>query len=202
MASSELLTNKNYIDFVERYAFDLVKFAVEVCGMTPTWQQIELLQSVQPSGSRTTVRSGHGTGKSRSIAVIVLWHLLCYPDSNTLITAPKIEQVRNVAWKEIVDVINLMKIRGNHAWIAEYVEAEAERIFIKNSKQTWFVIAKTAPRGSPENLAGMHRDWYLIIADEASGIPDQNYSVLTGALTDKRNRMCMFSQPTRSAGFF
>ena len=99
MASSELLTNKNYIDFVERYAFDLVKFAVEVCGMTPTWQQIELLQSVQPSGSRTTVRSGHGTGKSRSIAVIVLWHLLCYPDSNTLITAPKIEQVRNVAWK-------------------------------------------------------------------------------------------------------
>ena len=66
MASSELLTNKNYIDFVERYAFDLVKFAVEVCGMTPTWQQIELLQSVQPSGSRTTVRSGHGTGKSRS----------------------------------------------------------------------------------------------------------------------------------------
>ena len=141
MASSELLTNKNYIDFVERYAFDLVKFAVEVCGMTPTWQQIELLQSVQPSGSRTTVRSGHGTGKSRSIAVIVLWHLLCYPDSNTLITAPKIEQVRNVAWKEIVDVINLMKIRGNHAWIAEYVEAEAERIFIKNSKQTWFVIA-------------------------------------------------------------
>ena len=99
MASSELLTNKNYIDFVERYAFDLVKFAVEVCGMTPTWQQIELLQSVQPSGSRTTVRSGHGTGKSRSIAVIGLWHLLCYPDSNTLITAPKIEQVRNVAWK-------------------------------------------------------------------------------------------------------
>ena len=47
MASSELLTNKNYIDFVERYAFDLVKFAVEVCGMTPTWQQIELLQSLK-----------------------------------------------------------------------------------------------------------------------------------------------------------
>lgn len=42
MASSELLTNKNYIDFVERY-----KFAVEVCGMTPTWQQIELLQSLK-----------------------------------------------------------------------------------------------------------------------------------------------------------
>ena len=69
-------------------------------------------------------------------------------------------------------------------------------------KQQWFIIAKTAPRGSPENLAGMHRDWYLIVADEASGIPDANYSVLTGALTDSRNRMLLTSQPTRPSGFF
>jgi hypothetical protein len=48
----------------------------------------------------------------------------------------------------------------------------------------------------------MHRDFYLLIADEASGIPDANYAVMTGALTDWRNRMLMLSQPTRPSGFF
>jgi hypothetical protein len=143
----------------------------------------------------------HNSGKSRSLAVISLWHLLCYIKSNTMITAPKIEQVRNVAWKEIADVKDLM-LKGCHPWIVDYITIEAERVYIKGYKAQWFIFAKTAPRGSPENLAGMHRDFYLLIADEASGIPDQNYAVMTGALTDWRNRMVMLSQPTRPSGFF
>ncbi len=191
-----------YLSFSRRYAFDLFRFAVEVVGMVPTGQQVELLDSVAPAGSRTSVRSGHGSGKSRCIAVIALWHLLCYPKSNTMITAPKIEQVRNISWKEMADVLDLIRSKGGQSWIAEYVAFESERVFVKGFKQTWFIFAKTAPRGNPENLAGMHRDWYLIIADEASGIPDANYTVMTGALTDARNRMLLLSQPTRPSGFF
>jgi len=197
-----LLDDPRYVPFATRYAFDLTRFAVEVTGMTPTHQQVELLDSVAPPGSRTTVRSGHGSGKSRSLAVITLWHLLCYPKSNTMITAPKIEQVRNVAWKEMADVLEAIRTKGGSTWIADYVVFESERVYVKGYKQTWFVFAKTAPKGAPENLAGMHRDWYFVIADEASGIPDENYSVMTGALTDARNRMLMLSQPTRPSGFF
>ncbi|MDF0605393.1 hypothetical protein HZU77_006980 [Neisseriaceae bacterium TC5R-5] len=200
--TATIQTEARYPAFIERYAFDISRFAIEVVGMTPTDQQIELFEAVSPQGSRTTVRSGHGTGKSRGIAVMTLWHLLCYVKSNTLITAPKIEQVRNVAWKEIADVLDLIRDKGAQPWIYEHVKFEAERIYIQHYKETWFVIAKTAPRGNPENLAGMHRDWYLIIADEASGIPDPNYGVLTGALTDSRNRILLQSQPTRPAGFF
>ncbi len=197
-----LLDDPRYLPFAARYAFSLARFAAEVVGMMPTHQQLELLDSVSPPGSRTSVRSGHGSGKSRSLAVIALWHLLCYPKSNTMITAPKIEQVRNVAWKEMADVLDLIRSKGGQSWIADYVTFEAERVYVKGFKQTWFVFAKTAPRGNPENLAGMHRDWYLVIADEASGIPDPNYAVITGALTDARNRMLMLSQPTRPSGFF
>lgn len=197
-----LTEDPRYVPFATRYAFDLMRFAVDVVGMIPTWQQAELLTAASLPGSRVSVRSGHGSGKSRSLAVIALWHLLCYPKSNTMITAPKIEQVRNVAWKEIADVLDLMRSKGAFPWIADYVGFEAERVYVKHYKQQWFIFAKTAPRGNPENLAGMHRDWYLVIADEASGIPDANYSVITGALTDARNRMVMLSQPTRASGFF
>lgn len=198
----KLPDDPRYLEFAARYAFHLPRFAAEVVWMHPTQHQFELFESVSLPGSRTTVRSGHGSGKSRALAVIALWHLLCYPKSNTMLTAPKIEQVRNVAWKEISDVLDLMRDKGGHPWIVDYVALEAERVYIKNFKSTWFVFAKTAPRGSPENLAGMHRDWYLVIADEASGIPDANFAVMTGALTDARNRMLMLSQPTRPSGFF
>lgn len=33
-------------------------------------------------------------------------------------------------------------------------------------------------------------------------MPDANFGVITGSLTDKRNRMALASQPTRSSGFF
>lgn len=190
-----------WADFVKRFAFDLNRFAFEICGQKSTWQQWDLFTSVQDPGSRTSVASGHGTGKSRSLGIIATWHLLCYHLSNTLITAPKIEQVKNVSWKEITDIKDHIA-RGPYAWLCEYYTVEDERVYVNGYKKQWFVIAKTAPRGNPENLAGMHRDWYLIIADEASGIPDDNFGVLTGGLTDKRNRMLMTSQPTRNSGFF
>ena len=62
-------------------------------------------------------------------------------------------------------------------------------------------LGKTAPKGAPENLAGLHGDWLMIWADEASGVPDANFGVMGGALSDKRNRMVLTSQPTRNNGF-
>ena len=201
MAIKTILSDIRYPDFVSRYANNLNWFSIEVCGTIPTPQQYDLNNSVVPVGSRTTVSSGHGIGKSRLIAVAALWHLLCYHGSNTMLTAPKIEQVRNIAWKEINDIKNHVE-RTPHAWICQYFVIEAERVYVIGFKATWFIFAKTAPRGSSENLAGQHRDWYLLIADEASGIPDEHYKVLTGALTDKRNRMLLTSQPTRANGYF
>lgn len=194
-----------YIDFVKRYAFDIDRFAVEVCGVELTTQQIEIARSIEPFGSRTSVSSGHGIGKTLLIAVVSLWHLICYKDSNTLLTAPKVEQVRNLVWKEFANIRNKAIAKGQFAWLFGddgFVVIEAMRVYIKGSKENWYVIAKTSPKGSPENLAGAHGDYYLLIADEASGIPDENYGVLTGALTDDRNRALLTSQPTRNNGFF
>lgn len=201
-----LIQDPRWLPFVARYAHDLPRFAMEVCGLKVTWQQLELYRSVMGSGSRTSVSSGHGTGKTLAISVIATWHLLCHysvqnKGSLVILTAPKIEQVRNLAWKEITALQERVR-QGPQGWIADYYVVEAERVYIRGFKMTWFVTAKTAPRGSPENLAGFHGEWMLIIADEASGIPDPNYSTLTGALTDGRNRMLLTSQPTRPAGFF
>lgn len=143
----------------------------------------------------------HNTGKTRSFGVICLWHLLCYLKSNTYVTAPKLKTVREGVWKEITTMLEEMR-KGPHAWIAEYVIIQAEKVYVVGHSATWYVTTRTAPRGNPENLAGTHADYLLWLADEASGIPDENFGVIGGALTDERNRFIMASQPTRSTGFF
>lgn len=166
-----------------------------------TWQQEDLFDLASEFGCRVSVSSGHGTGKTRAFGVISLWHLLCYRDSNTYLTAPKLKTVREGVWKEMSALLDSMR-RGPYAWLVDYIEPGAEKFYIKGHSKTWFVTTRTAPRGSPENLAGTHNNFLLWLADEASGIPDANFGVIGGALTDERNRFVIASQPTRSSGFF
>lgn len=197
----KLITHPHYPKFVERYANNLPLFALEVCGLKLTYQQVEVMESVMRFGSRTTIASGHGTGKTASYGVIALWHLICFHNSVTAIIAPNIMQVRKQVFKEIALSLQRMK-KTEFNWVAQEVELFSDMANIKGAKQYWHILAKTAPKNEPENLAGLHADYLLLIVDEASGVEDSHFGVLTGALTDKRNRMVLASQPTRNVGFF
>ena len=203
-----LMELPEWFEACERYRHDITAFAVEALSMTEeesqavTWQQEILFQSIEIPGSRTTVASGHGTGKSRSAGIIALWHLLFYPESVMLFTAPQIGQLKTIVWKEID--ICLQRLRNNPylGWLAEYVVSQAEKIYIKGFKSTWFVFAKTAPKHQPTNIAGQHGDHYMVWADEACGIDDAVMDVAIGALTHENNRAVLTSQPALETGFF
>lgn len=192
-----------WIPFCRRFAPDIVRFMIEVVGLKPTAQQINVLRSLAISRSRTSVASGHGTGKTALTSVTVLWHLLCYPMSVTLITANDLAQLKATVWKEIGTNLERIRSNANYGWIAEYVTILASaRLKIKGFDDTWFVESKTANAKTANKLAGRHGKWLLLIADEASTIADEVLITLTGALTDSHNRMLMNSQPTRNAGYF
>ena len=153
-AQTFLPADPRYPAFVERYAFDLARFAFEVCGDMPTNQQVELYQNTQKFGCRVSVASGHGTGKTRSFSVIAIWHLLCYHNksggSNTFITAPRIATVKDGIWKEFADIKTRIG-QGEFAWLNDYFEVEHEKVYVKGYKLNWWIQGKTAPKGSPEN---------------------------------------------------
>jgi len=188
--------------FAQRYAPDPARFAVEVQGLLPSQQQLALFAGIAPSQARLSVASGHGTGKTTAIASIVLWHLLCYPQSITLLTANDMDQVKVTLWKEISSGLARIE-RGIHAWIAPYVEILANATArIRGFERTWLVESKTANDKTANKMAGRHGEWLLIVADEAATLSDTVLTTLTGALTERHNRMLMTSQPTRNAGFF
>ncbi len=200
-AKRSILNDPRYLPFVERYCTDITRFAIEVCGITPTFQQVQMYESVAPFGSRTSVTSGHGTGKTQGFSVIALWHLFCYHTSNTFLHAPKLKTITDGVWKEFAARKNEI-LNGEYAWIADYLEIESMRVYIKGFKLNWFVSPRSAPKGSPENLAGAHNYALLWLLDECSGIPDANWGVISGSMTDARNRAVCASQPTRQSGFF
>lgn len=143
----------------------------------------------------------HNTGKTRSAGVVALWHLCFFPHSIMLFTAPQIDQLRKLVWKEIEICKELMKTR-RLAWLVDYIEVLAESVYIKGCQKTWHIFAKTAPPNKPTNLAGLHAKYLMIWGDEAAGIADPVFDVLTNALTEADNRMCLTSQPARPTGFF
>jgi len=191
-----------WLSFCKRYAGDCARFAIEVQQLKPSMQQLQLFDAVSKSAARVSVTSGHGTGKTTSIANIVLWHLLCYPQSITLLTANDMDQVKATLFKEISLALERIR-RGYHGWIAEYVEILANASArIVDFEQTWRIESKTANDKTANKMAGRHGKWLLIIADEASSLSDNVLTTLNGALTEEHNRMLLTSQPTRTSGFF
>ncbi|MCO8088184.1 Hint domain-containing homing endonuclease [Acinetobacter indicus] len=143
----------------------------------------------------------HNTGKTRSAGIVALWHLCFFPHSVMMFSAPQIEQLRKLVWKEIEICLSLMR-NGRLAWLADYVQVLAESVYIKGHQKTWHVYAKTAPKGNPQALAGNHGDYLTIWVDEAAAVDNGVFDVLTGALTHPNNRMVLTSQPAKPSGFF
>lgn len=201
MALPSLTTLPEWKELCLRYRYDITRFAIEALGIKPTWQQDLLFRSIAGDGSRTTVASGHGTGKTSGAGIVALWHLLFHEHSVMMFTAPQINQLRKLVWKEIT--INHTRLSaGALSWLADYVVILAEMVYIKGHDKTWHVLAKTAPKHQPNNIAGQHGDNYMLWIDEACGVDDGVIEVAMGALTHADNRAVMTSQPARAAGFF
>lgn len=195
-----ILADERYLRFRERYYDNFELYILENCSVAPTWQQIEFARACQRPGARVAVASGHGTGKSFCLAWLLDWNMRVFTFSNAMLTATNINQARSVVWKYLDGVIGDMD--RLYPWMRGFFVKETMRYYAKPYKDSWYVLPKTASKSAPENMAGQHNNNLLIVVDEASGVDDAIHEVLRGALTHRRNRYVMTSQPTRAAGHF
>lgn len=195
-----LLTGKNWDKFcagVKPYWFEEYKEGVHL-----TWQQTLVMHGIDKAlrkevSNRISIASGHGIGKSAMFSILILWFLFVHNDAQVACTAPSADQMYDVLWKELKKWIDRMPkpIADLYAW-------ESSHIRIRESPQTWFARAKTSSKENTEALAGVHADWVLIGADEASGIEEPIFETMEGALTSGNTLVFLISNPTRSLGYF
>lgn len=171
-------------------------------GVHITWQQWMIFLAVERAirglgSKRISVSSGHGTGKDASLAMLILWYLLCFEDAQIPCTAPSSDQMYDVLWKEVAKWLHKMPedAQAYYEWGVQYVRNVI-------SPETWFARAKTARKEAPEALAGMHGDNVFMAVDEASGVAEEIYNTAEGALTSKDVLVLLISNPTRIDGYF
>lgn len=177
-----------------------MKFSVEVLGVNPTWQQRLILDSMNITGARVSVASGHGTGKSYIAGGLAIHHMLCHVKPEMILTANNIDQVRRVVFKYVTD--RWADVCHRLPWLKQYFTVTSELFYCNEFKKSWYVAGKTVPKDKPEGIAGAHNKNLMFLIDEASGVDDKVLGVIVGALSEENNKLLMFSQPTRNAGLF
>ena len=193
------MTNDNpFLKLMARYRDDPVAFAREVIGIEPDEWQIELLDAVAaPAVRRVSVRSGHGVGKSTAVAMAAIWHVLMRIPSKTVVTAPTSSQLFDACFAEMKNVAKRLKPPFNNL-----LEIKSDRIELKSQPEATFISCRTSRAEQPEALAGVHSENVLLIADEASGVPNAVFEAASGSMSGHNATTILTGNPTRNTGFF
>lgn len=141
-----------------------------------------------------TVRAMHGPGKTFGVAGIMHWFNFCFRGT-IVATAPKEKQLRTRLWPAF------RKIRQRAG------PAYSSLIHVDASKATWCgdedwaAHAETA--SEPENLAGYHDEHLLFVVEEASGIREEMFPAIEGAVSAGfLTILILIGNPTKNRGTF
>lgn len=175
------------------YAAHPVEFVMDIIRASPDPKQADILRSVQDN-KMTSVRSGHGIGKSTVEAWTVIWFIATRPFPKIPCTAPTQHQLFDILWAEISKWLRYSPV------LPESLVLQKEKLFMKGYSEEWFAVPRTASK--PDALQGFHAEDVLFIIDEASGVPDSIFEPVLGAMSTEGARLLMCGNPTQLSGFF
>ncbi len=180
-------------DAILHYADHPVEFVEDLIGAKPDDKQAEILQSVAKN-PRTSVRSGHGIGKSAVEAWTLIWFMATRPFPKIPCTAPTQHQLFDILWAEVAKWLRHSK------YLSDIFVWTKEKVYMKGHPEEWFAVARTATK--PDALQGFHADYTMFIIDEASGVDDKIFEPILGALSTDGAKLLMCGNPTQVQGFF
>lgn len=123
-----------------------------------------------------------------------MWFLFTRYFPKVIATAPTERQLFDILWAEISKWLKRSPL------LSELFEWQKTKVVMKSEPERWFAVARTAAK--PENMQGFHEHSILFILDEASGISDEIFEAVEGALTTPDAKLLICGNPTRNSGFF
>ena len=168
-----------------------IHFVEDIIQAKPDEIQCKILDSVAHN-QLTSVRSGHGVGKSATLSWLILWFMITRPFPKIPCTAPTKHQLYDILWAEIAKWLNPV--------LRTEIEWTKEKLYMKSNPENWFAVPRTATQ--PDALQGFHADNLLYIIDEASGVKDETFEPVLGSLSTQDSKLIMMGNPTQLSGFF
>jgi hypothetical protein len=191
------LSNNPFVDFIRKYQNDPVSFVREVLGVEPDVWQIDFLNAVAAGERKISIRSGHGVGKSTGGSWAMLWYLLTRYPVKVVVTAPTSAQLYDALFAELKRWVKELPDA-----VQQLLDVKQERIELRASPTEAFISARTSRAEQPEALQGVHSENVMLVADEASGVPEQVFEAAAGSMSGHNALTILFGNPVRSSGFF
>ena len=189
--------NNPFIQFITLYRADPVLFVKEVLGVEPDeWQQ-DFLNAVASGERKISIRSGHGVGKSTTASWAMLWFLLTRYPVKVVVTAPTSAQLYDALFAELKRWVKELP-----PTVQDLLDVKQERIELKASSTEAFISARTSRAEQPEALQGVHSENVMLVADEASGVPEAVFEAAAGSMSGHNALTILLGNPVRSSGFF
>ena len=189
--------NNPFIQFITLYRADPVLFVKEVLGVEPDEWQKDFLTAVASGERKISIRSGHGVGKSTTASWAMLWFLLTRYPVKVVVTAPTSAQLYDALFAELKRWVKELPQP-----IQDLLDVKQERIELKASATEAFISARTSRAEQPEALQGVHSDNVMLVADEASGVPEAVFEAAAGSMSGHNALTILLGNPVRSSGFF
>jgi len=156
-----------------------------------TPDQERVLDSVSRH-DRTSVHSGHATGKSRAAADIALWFLHTRKPSKVITTAPTWPQVEKILWSEI-----RTRFHGARVNLGSTLPPRDCRMRISDDH---FAMGISTDRS--ERMQGFHSPNQLIIIDEAAGVDGKTWEGVERISSGGNVKILAIGNPGDPAGPF
>lgn len=186
-----------FLEFQARYAPDPVAFVRDVLGIEPQPWQVDVLREVALGTRQISIRSAHGVGKSATLAWLAIWFVLTRYPSKTVMTAPSSTQLFDALFAEVRGQVNNLP-----DFLKTLLVVTSDRIALKAAADESFITARTSRAETPEAMQGIHSANVLLLADEASGIPEEVFNAASGSMSGHNATTILTGNPTRTNGYF
>ncbi len=165
---------------------------------------------LDPQTYKSATVSGRGPGKSTLVAWLALWQLSCQLGSTVIITANTDSQLTNKTFGEIgkwhtLSINGYWFERAQKAITPAPWFAKALKEDLKIDAQYYYIKGELWNEDAPDSFVGAHNPaGMMLIFDEASGIPQNIWTVSEGFFTERAiyRFWLAFSNPRSNTGAF
>ena len=183
-----------------RFQKDPLLFFTNILGVeTLEGYQRRVVKTIWEN-ERTAIAACHDVGKTYLTARVAMTFLNVFPNSKVITTAPTYNQVEKILWSEI---------RAAHSK-AKFPLGGRLNLTDWSFGADWFAVGFT-PRneaggeegqGTQSSFQGFHASNLLVLFDEATGIPQNVWTMAEGLLTSANVKFVAIGNPTSAGSEF
>ena len=186
-----------FVAFIKKYRSDPNLFVEQILQIQADPWQRELLTEVGKGTRKISTRAGHGVGKSAAASWVIIWFFLTKHPCKIVLTAPTSSQLFDALFSEVKSWVKKLPEA-----LQVLLEVTSDRVVLLSAPQDAFISCRTARAETPEAMAGVHSDNVLLVADEASGIPEKVFEAAAGSMSSDNALTLLLGNPVRTSGTF